>query len=299
MADCLHIDANCPYVVEEARLHAIGGMVDIKSWPDYMRKAEITIVDTTEVVPGESHQDACDMPCCESRLKFQIWDPNTYRNLVGIHPNARDPRYFVRNALHRHGTKSNMSLEEAEAFFERVKEVAESVKERGVHAQIIAVSDYMHKHENHLGSRPLSEAVNPVFLWGIFHPLAAPKWWKDNCYWIKYDSADTGAEVWMYDERLFDREKIDGQDFKSLNPEGIIPCVDSKGVFRRVERAHGNASEGFNLRGILKPIEDRVFLLKGPTHFLDIREVSYHAHEHYWGESGIGFSDTLEFPHEE
>ena len=69
-ADCLHVDANCPYVIEEQRLAKTGKKAK------YNRRGDVRIVDITETVPGEVHQDACDMPCCESKLQFQICNPN-------------------------------------------------------------------------------------------------------------------------------------------------------------------------------------------------------------------------------
>ena len=291
-ADCLHVDSKCPYVVEEQRLFINGGRAK------YNRSGEVRIVDVSETVPGAVHKDSCDMPCCESRLQFQICNPNTYRNLVGMHPNARDPRRFVKNAITRHGRNSNMSYEEAEEFFGKVGEIALSVKEKGVHTQIGAVSDYIHRGVNPLGSKPLSEAVNPVWLWGVFELLSVPAYLKKDfsCGSI-YDSTGTGAEVWVYDKRLFDFEKESGRPFDELSPEGIIPCVDSKGVFRSVRKEDlgSRMSESFYISGILKPLEDRALTSRGLTHFIDIREVSYHAHEHVWGESGIGFSGTASF----
>jgi hypothetical protein len=290
-ADCLHVDAKCPYVVEEQRLAKSGGRAK------YDRIGEVRIVDVTENVPGETHQDACDMPCCESRLQFQIWDPNTYRNRVGIHPNAHDPTRFVRNGIRRHEKKANMTYEEAEAFFGGVAKVASATAGEGACNQISAVSDYIHKQVNRLGSKPLTEAVNPVSL-NAFDLLAVPRW-LDGFGQMLEDSANTGADVWMYDERLFDARKGLGKPLVQLEkiPEGIIPCMDTKRVLWNVIRAprSNRLSESFSLYGILKPLEDKVLLSKGLSHFLDIRHVYYHSHEHWWGESGVGFSNTASF----
>jgi len=294
-ADCIHVDPECPYVVEELRLVHSG-----ESTEKYHRKGEVRVVDVSDTVPGEEHQDLCDMPCCEKVLQFQILDPNGYRTHVGIHPNARDPKRFVRNGITKHGKEFDMTDEEAEAAFDVTKIAAEAA-ESGIHAQIIAVSDYLHKMTNRLGSRPLEEAANPVGLWpGAFHLLAAPKWLARDLHWVE-DSTDTGADVWMYDERLFDSRIRLEKPLVQLDtiPEGIIPCIDERGVLSKLERVYHNRSgESISPYGILKPIKTRALRSKGLTHFLDIMHVNYHAHEHQWGESGIGFSGTASF-HEE
>jgi hypothetical protein len=264
----------------------------------YNREGEITFVDTSEIVPGEVRGDLCDMPCCENKLQFQIWGPNGYRTHVGIHPNARDPERFVRNGITRHERKSSMSYDEAEAFFDLTSVV--SGKE-GVYDKIIAVSQHLHNQTNHVGSRPLEEAVNPVFLWAVFEPLAVPQG-LDGFGQRLEDSANTGADVWVYDTRLFDAKKGLTKPLTQLEkiPEGIIPCMDTKRAFRNIKRApqYNQLGESFCLYGIVKPLENKDLLAKGLSHFLDIRHVHYHAHEHWWGESGIGFSDVASF-HEE
>jgi hypothetical protein len=282
-ADCIHIDANCPYVTEEQRLAESGERSKMN------RTGEVRIIDITEIVPGDVQGDACEMPCCDNKLQFQIWDPNTYRNHVEIHPNGHDKIRFVRNGITRHGRISNMNYEEAEAFFDEAKQVAASEVE--IHNQISAVSDYIHKYINFLGSKPLSEANNPVFLWGVFHPIAVPAWLKDNFNWQHIqDSVNTGADIWMYDKRLFDIEKGLDKSLAELQriPEGILPCIDSRRVLRDMKRVDENyrIDECFYLSGILKPLENNILLEKGLSHFLDIREVSYHAYEHYWGNPG-------------
>ncbi len=296
-ADCIHVDSKCPYVVEETRLERDGGKTE-----KYKRSGEVRRVDISEIVPGEESTDMCDMPCCESRLQFQIIDPNTYRNRVGIHPNVNDrPIRFVRNAITRHGKNSDMTYEEAEAFFDLTKVVG-GVADRGrhtIHEKIAVVADYIYKRVNGLGSRSLTEATNPVWLNYSFEVLAIPVWLKDMIRWKVQDSADTGADVWMYDKRLFDGKKGLERPLVQLEriPEGIIPCVDSRDVLKNVRRAPecNRLDERFNLYGILKPVENRLFSDRGVTHFLDIRHVSYRAHEHWWGESGAGFSGVASF----
>jgi hypothetical protein len=45
-------------------------------------------------------------------------------------------------------------------------------------------------------------------------------------------------------------------------------------------------------------MDDESLILKGATHFLDVKEAHYHGHEHLWGEFGKGFAGLASF-HEE
>ncbi len=231
-------------------------------------------------------RDLCDMPICEKKLQFQICDPNGYRTRVGIHPNAHDPRRWVRNGLMKHQRQVDMAFEEAEAAFDLTAIVA---KHQGLHTKIVAVSDYLHKHTNRLGSRPLSEAVNPVFLCPYF-----------NIFDQSQVGDNSGAHLWIHDERLFDRKKGLEKPIAQLDkiPEGIIPCMDTKGIFANAiyvcHEGH-RISEQFHLYGILKPIQDQRLFSKGLTHSVDIRAVRYSAHSHMWGEVGVGFAGVASF----
>ena len=289
--DPYHLDPKCPYLVEEARIISTGGKVRD-------RKGEFTFVDVYDWAPGEVIRDLCDLPCCESKLEVQVCDPNGYRAQVGIHPNGRDPKRWARNGIVKHGKVSKMGIEEAEAFFDLTKV---SSGRRDIFDQIGAVSDYMHKSCNWLGSRPLSEATNPVEFSNRHHFLAEP------------NASSQSAGFWAYDERLVDRNTMLNVPLTGLDkiPEGYLLCLDTKGVLRGgilecnrhygyYRQNHNESPSYFWARGILKPMEDPVFLSKGVNHFLDIREVHFKGHscDHMWGEFGIGFSGLASF-HEE
>lgn len=275
-----HADVNCPYVLEELRFIASGGKTERG------REGEIRLADLSEMVSGQIVRDMCDMPCCERKLQFQIWDPNGYRTHVEIHPNGLDPKIWVRNGRVKHGRKSAMTLEEAEAFFDLNK--FNNPKVGDIYKKISAVSYYLMNHANRLGSRSLSEAVNPVQLGNSLHILDS-----------SLVGANSGADIWVYDERLFDFKNGILGPLGGLEqiPEGIIPCMDTKMIFRHLRRVEEvyRTSETYHFYGILKPLENQTLLSKGLSHFVDIRAVSYHAHEHLWGEFGIGFSELASF----
>lgn len=269
-----HADPNCPYVIEELRVK------------EGNKRAEIQIMDLSEMVPGESLRDICEMPCCESKLPFQIWSSD-YRREVGIKPDGREPRIWVRNGIVKHEKKVEMTPEEAEAFFDLT---TFNPRDFGsIHHRISAVSDYL-EGCNRLGSRPLCEAVNPVQMDYNFHIL------KDSLVGV-----GSGADAWVYDERLFDYKKGLERPLRDLDkiPEGIIPCMDTKKIFRAAENSSSKMIGGrYSVSGILKPLENEVLLAKQLTHFLDIREVSFHASDHWWGEFGIGFLGLASFDEE-
>ncbi|MEK6892591.1 MAG: hypothetical protein AABX07_00125 [Nanoarchaeota archaeon] len=289
--DPYHLDSKCPYLVEEARIIATGEKVR-------GRQGEFTFVDISEWVPGEVVRDMCDLPCCESKLEVQIRDPNGYRTHVGIHPNADDLIRWVRNGIVKHGKNANMTIEEAEAFFDLTKV---SSGRRDIYDQIVAVSDYMHKGCNWLGSRPLSEATNPVGFSNMHHFLDEQR------------TPQHPDIFWAYDERLVDRNITLNVPLFDLDkiPEGYLLCLDNKGILRDGISAcsqyygyslpnYKESPSNFWARGILKPMENPAFLSKGVNYFLDIREVYFGGHscDHMWGEFGIRFSGLESF-HEE
>ena len=277
--DPYHLDAKCPYVVEEARI--IASKEEIRGKP-----GEFTFVDISEWVPGERVRDMCDMPCCERKLEVQVVNPNGYRSHVGIHPNADDPRRWVRNSIIKHGNNSNMTIEEAEAFFDLTKV---SSGRRSIDDQIAAVSEYMHKNCNWLGSRPLAEAANPV------------SFSNRHYFWNELPSKQHPEQFWACDDKLFDADKGLSIPLMGLEriPEGFILCLDTKGVLRHGMYKSGEESPSlFRARGILKPMQDQGFLSKGVSHFMDIREVGYHDHNYMWGEFGIGFNGLANFDEE-
>jgi hypothetical protein len=283
--DPYHADPSCPYVIEEVRIIASGGKAG-----RCQRPGEISFIDISEMVPGQHVRDMCDMPCCENKLQFQIYDPNGYRTHVGIHPNGRDPIKWVRNGIERHGRKVKMTYEEAEKAFDLTRFNSPEFGE--AHQKICVVSVHLDKNVNSLGSRPLTEADNPVALGRNFHVLEIPD-----------ENAKSPVDLWMYDERLYDRDAALKIPLLSLEriPEGILPCIDTKGVFRNLmhkRRPEYTLSERFYPMGILKPFEDPKLISKGLTHYLDIRAVAYHGHSHTWGEFGVGFSELESF-HEE
>lgn len=274
-----HADPTCPYVQEEVRLIDANGQA-----PKVMRKPEISFRDISDSVAGESiGDDLCEMPCCQSKLPFSLWRTNDYRRRNGLKPDGSEKTVWVRNAITKHEKKSDMTPEEAEAFF-YLAPVVSGIE--GIHNKIVAVSDYLHKKCSWLGSRPLSEAINPVSFSCYHHFLDGTQ------------SKEHPERFWAYDGRLFDGNSgLKGRlDELDRIPEGFILCADSKRILRGGMGYSSQRSLGsFWARGILKPMEDPALVSKGVNHFMDIREVSYHGMNEMWGEYGIGFSGLDRF----
>ncbi len=278
-ADVYHADPDCPYVIEELRgIHTGEGSDRL------MGRPEIRITDMSEMVPGETLRDICEMPCCESKLPFQIWKSD-YRSRWGIKPDGTEPEKWVRNGIVKHEKKVKMSLEEAVAVFDLKR--FNSPEFGSIHGKISAVSNYLGENCNRLGSRPLSEAANPV--------------WLDSYFDILEDSLvgpDTGADLWVYSKRLFDSKKGLEKPIGDLEkiPEGLILCMDTNGVFKSAqfhcERCYWGS---FGIYGIVRETEDEVLLSKGVSHFIEIGAVSYQGYEHMWGEFGRGFNGLASF----
>jgi len=285
--DPYHADVNCPYVVEETRR--------LGSESPCLKRADIYIADISDMVPGEIIREICDMPCCEKKLPFQqIYNPNGYRHRVGLKPDGSEPKKWVRNAIKPHGKNSDLTPEQAEAFFDlsrfndlRSMEKYKRFKRITIHDEIVAVSDYLRKGCNWLGSRPLSEASNPVRLGGYHHIF------DDELV-----GEESHADVWVYHDMLFNFEQGLPKPLAELDsiPEGILPCMDTKGVFRTASR-YGESyfSKRFSIDGILREIEEGDLFDKGLRHKLEIRAVSFHAHSHMWGEFGVGFEGLASF----
>lgn len=275
--DPYHADPNCPYVIEELR------MIEEKS----NNKAEVSLIDLSEKVPGEGIRAICEMPCCESKLPFQISIREDYRQRVGIKPDGTEAKIWVRNGIIKHETKGAMDLEEAQAVFDLEK--FDSSEFKGLHNRIIAASNHLGLHCNRLGSRPLSEASNPVWLDYRYHILEDPS-----------VGPDTFVDVWVYDERLFDIAKGLGKPIKELEqiPEGLIPCMDARGVFRSAQSHCKKYSGRFGIYGIVRKQNNEDLLSRGARHFIEIGAVSYHGGSHMWGEFGKGFNGLASF-HEE
>ena len=51
----------------------------------------------------------------------------------------------------------------------------------------------------------------------------------------------------------------------------------------------------YYIYGILRCLEDETLISKGLTHSIEIGAISFHGHEHMWGEFGKGFSELASF----
>jgi hypothetical protein len=285
--DICHADSNCPYVVEEARAAMAVTLETIKREKllDYLKRPGIHIKDRPDLVPDETiGWQICEMPCCNNKLPYHTWRIDDYRRRVGIKPDGSEEKPWVRKVID-HERKIVMTPEEAEAVFDLTR--FNSSEFRDIHHRISAVSDYLHKHCNRLGSRPLGEAFNPVYLISGFHIL------KDSLN-------KANADVWVYDGRLFDAKKgleIPLEELERI-PEGIVPCMDRHGVFSNARFHCQNEHFGsFYFYGIVKPSPENL-ALKGASHFIEIGAVKYRGYEHMWGEFGKGFNGLASF-HEE
>ncbi|MFA5992941.1 MAG: hypothetical protein WC796_04515 [Candidatus Pacearchaeota archaeon] len=283
-ADPYHADPNCPYVIEEARMLADG-----TNHNALFRRPEIRVVDISDMVPGETIRDICEMSCCESKLPFQlIGNPNGYRSRAGIKPDGSEPIVWVR-IVKDHKRKISMTIEEAEAALDLTRFTGPEFKT--IHDEIIAASDHLHNTCNYLGSKPLSEAANPVVVhphdFHLLEPLASDPF---------------KPEFWLYDKRLFDPKRKDefkGKPIRELEeiPEGFILCLDRERVLRFArtgERSDG-PPYGHLMYGIVNPLIDESLINRGVTHCIDIRAVNYNGFNHWWGVFGKGFSKIASF----
>jgi len=281
-ADPFHADSTCPYVIEEARMIATNGTGIIKG-------AEIRVVDILDMVPGESIRDICEMPCCESKLPYQIMaSPDNYRKRAGIKPDGTEPIIWVRR-VKDHKRKFNMDIEEAEAALDLTR--FSGPKFKTIHDEIVEASNHLYNTCNLLGSKPLSEVANPV----VVHPANYRLLEQLSSEWNK-------PEFWMYDERLFDGKNKPNVPIRSLEviPEGFILCVDTEKVIRFAKGEYHRSilPEGHLMYGIVKPLSDESLIRRGVTHFVDIRAISCHDSNHWWGVYGKRFSKLACFDQE-
>ncbi len=277
--DIHHADPACPYVMAELRMQKEG--MDTRPFT----KAGIHIIDTSEMVSGSSVNDICDMACCDSKLPYQIWRVSNYRRKTGLKPDGSEPMKWVRNGVVKHKRKSDMSIEEAEAFFDLHR--FNSQEYGDIYRRISTVADYLHEHCNVLGSMPLQEAANPVYAW------------RYNLFNKSLVGPDTHADFWAYDERLFDYKKGLQQPIKDLEkiPEGIVPLSDPNKILAQAKNMCDGRylSQSYYIYGILRSLEDEALIHKGLTHFIEVGAISFHGHEHMWGEFGKGFSGLASF----
>jgi len=263
--DPYHADPNCPYVVEEIRKIASGG-----------QKAGVNIVDISDLVPGELMRAICEMPCCSSKLPYQISMPDTYRQRTGIKPDGTEDKIWVRKIVEHErrliftGSVFNLSKFGSKEFHGDTWE------------RIHVAEIYLTDSTNKLGSRPLSEAINPVMSSPHHHTLEGP------C-----QNPQGDLEFWIYDERLFDwwawiQSPRTPMRKMEMIPEGVIPCVDSEGIFR-FKNITG-LYDGFSVYGNVKPVNTSLGLPEGVSHFIEIGALSYN-HLHNWtsGVFGKGF----------
>ncbi len=282
-----HADPNCPYVVEELRLQTSGD----EGATSYRDKANVEVLEWLHLVSGEVvGRELCEMPCCDSKLPYQTCRVDDYKRNVGIKPDGTEERIWVRNGIKPHEKKVEMTIKEAEAVFDLTRfssPESESGQKYSIHNSISAVSDFLFKNCNALGSRPLSEAVNPVSLhYCAFHVL------EDSLV-----GENSGADSWVYDKRLFDYKKGLEKPLSELStiPEGLIPCIDTNRVFKGALYHCKNQSGSFSFKGIVRESTNVVLVSKGVRHYLEIGAVHFSDWNHMWGEFGRGFSGLASF----
>lgn len=260
-----HADPNCPYVSEELRMANDGSN----------SRADVHIVDRSELVPMEVIGHAiCEMPCCDTKLPYQTFRVDDYKRRVGIKPDGSEPRRWVKNETIMHERKVAKTLEEAEAVFDlKVFNSSKFGDEEGrKHNRICAALYYLRQNCNTLGSRPLSEAANPVGVSNRHHILRNPSLNPQGC-----------LEFLVYDERLFDFNRKRGElappirNLESI-PEGIILCIDTQKFLSNMDGYNVSLSN-LELYGIVKPLDDSNLVSRGMTNYMDVRAASYHWHD--------------------
>ncbi|GEM_PF-4303205 len=287
-ADLYHGDSKCPYVIEELKLIQNGTRT-----AKYNRAGEIRIADMSDMVAGEVISDICDMPCCESKLPYQI-SHSEYRRRWGLKPDGSEPRVWVRNNITKHGGEVKMPPEEIDAFFDltNFQHVGDKEKLRShlVHHQIGEAMDHLWDKSNMLGSRPLSEAANPVRFSNQHKILGG----------LKLNS-EKHLEIWAYDQRLFDYKNLQ-QSMREGNirnleniPEGFVLCVDTNDVIDRRLTCREFDQSSFWVYGAVKPLEDQSLTSKGLSHFIEIGALTYHDSNAFMGVYGKGFGAVARF----
>ena len=272
--DIYHADPECPYVIEELRLGRTLASSGEK------QRAGVSIIDISDLVEGEPIRGICEMPCCSSKLPYQILMPDPYRQITGIKPDGTEEKIWVRKVV-EHERKGCVVPSEAENIFD-LRYFASDEFKGDTWERIHAAENYLWENSNALGSRPLNEAINPVRSSPHHHTLESP------C-----QNPQRNLEFWIYDERLFDwRSWINSSRVPMRNvemvPEGVIFCVDSKGIFRF--KTLTGLYDGFSVYGNVKPVNAALGLPEGVSHFIEIGALSYN-HLHNWtsGVFGKGF----------
>lgn len=281
--DPYHADANCPYVVEEAR--AVEETKKPKPEGDEgekplkFNKPEVHLVDSLK---GSSWRgalrDICEMPCCESKLShFHIsHNPNGYRVRVGLKPDGSE--VYIRPPEHQeHETKFNLTADELREFFDLSK--FDSADEAEKH---------LDEGCNRIGTRDFSKAVNPVKLY-----FAGDTW--------RLTARPNGDyEMWLVDNRVYEprlRQKTpDGKviPLKDLDviPDGILFGLAKSGVLPWDIKNHSYLGlTAFHVYGNIRKVTPDLQVPKGVTHFIDVDAISYSDTGNSWmyGVFGQGF----------
>ena len=286
--DPYHGDPKCPYVIEELKLIQSGNRTT-----KYNRAGEIRIADMSDMVAGEVIRDICDMPCCESKLPFQI-SHSEYRIREGLKPDGTEQRVWVRNEITKHGDKVKMSPEEIDAFFDLTRFETlmndRTGKEYDRHNKISQAMDHLRNNSNWLGSRPLSEATNPIRFSNRHKILGGLRL-----------SPEKHIEILAYDERLFDYKNIQQsmregniRDLENI-PDGFVLCVDTNDVLDRRLTYRDFDQSRFWVYGVVKSLEDQSLISKGVSHFIEIGALTYHDSNAFMGVYGKGFGKVARF----
>ena len=272
--DILHASLECPYVIEELRMQNKGAK----------KQVGIGFRDISELVQDETigHQ-ICEMPCCDNKLPYYTWGIDDYRRKVNIQPDGSEEKPWVRR-VQSHEEKVIIRPEEAEAVFDLTR--FNEPMQGGIHSQICAAMDHLYDNCNRLGSKPLSEATNPV-CFSPYHNIL-----KDFIV-----NSKRHLEIWAYDERLIDGRSGLEVPTKSLDriPEGFIFCVDTNGVMSWALSAHYITPRDFWIHGVVRPLEDEILQSRGLSHFIEIGAVKYHDSNAYMGVYGKGFHGLARF----
>lgn len=277
--DVYHADPDCPYVIEELRLG------ERLASTGKEQRAGVVIIDISDLVEGQViGAGICEMPCCNSKLNFQTWRPDTYRQRTGIKPDGTEEKKWVRRGEILHERKGGVVPSEAEHIFD-LSRFASGDFEGDNWKRVHAASQYLWENCNELGSRPLSDAINPVHSSPSYHHV-----WESP-----FKNPQGNLELWLYDGRLFDwRKEIASKtpirDLADV-PEGLIPCIDTTGIFKwRDLNRYPEFSYDFKVYGVMKPVDESLGLPKGVSHFIQIGALSYN-HLHNWmsGVFGKGF----------
>jgi len=284
----IHADVNCPYVIEELRQAFEERNLKDDDKPIYWRRAKVSFRDMSGTVPKEilPFTFICEMSCCNSKLDYQF-DRDNYRKKNGIKPNGTEEKIFIRKEV-EHEIKISNTIAEAEAFFDLsyfgANTIVAGIKRdftKDYWFGVLESSRYLHICSNRLGSKPLSEATNPVQTDSYYHSIIRGL----------YRNQNNQLELWLKDSRLCDWNIKHPESIRSMEvvPEGLIPCIDTSGVFKNFERRYFPAKPSFF--GIVKPVTEDLKLPKNITHYIDLRAITYSELGNGWmsGTFGKGF----------